>query len=149
VFTQPALSGFTIQSLYILAPWIHKCLHFVILSPDLTLHDASLAGQPTSAIAPRHDYEVIDHVTKACNPIGAQPAERGYKRQLTRSPDPSLPVRKWTGPRDYHDAFCCLYTHFLSTLISEKKNFKNKEESLVAWSFLSDLLDQKQEINFA
>ena len=27
-------------SLYILAPWIHKCLHFVVLSPDFTLHDA-------------------------------------------------------------------------------------------------------------
>jgi len=39
-------------------------------------------------------------VTKIYNPIGAQPAERGYKRQLTRSPDPSLPVRKWAGPRD-------------------------------------------------
>jgi len=39
-------------------------------------------------------------VTKICNPIGAQPAERGYKRQLARSPDPSLPVRKWAGPQD-------------------------------------------------
>jgi len=36
-------------------------------------------------------------VTKIYNPIGAQPAEGGYKRQLT----PSLPVRKWAGPRDY------------------------------------------------
>ena len=27
VFTQPALSGFTIQAL---APWIHKCLHFAL-----------------------------------------------------------------------------------------------------------------------
>ena len=51
-------------------------------------------------IAPRNDYEVIDHVTKICNPIGAQAAERSYKRQLTRPPDPSLPVRKWAGPRD-------------------------------------------------
>ena len=27
-------------SLYILAPWIHECLHFVVLYPDLTLYDA-------------------------------------------------------------------------------------------------------------
>ena len=30
------------SSLYILAPWIHKCLYFVLLSPDFTLHDAFL-----------------------------------------------------------------------------------------------------------
>ena len=33
--------------------------------------------------------------------------------------------------------------HLFSTLVPEKK-----KKSLVAWSFLSDLWDQKQEINF-
>ena len=37
MFTQPVLSGFTFQAL---PPWIHKCLHFIVLSPYLTLYDA-------------------------------------------------------------------------------------------------------------
>ena len=37
VLTQPVLSNFTI--LYILAVYMHRCLHFVMLRPDLTLCD--------------------------------------------------------------------------------------------------------------
>ena len=72
VFTQPTLSSFTSKPLY-LAPWKRKCLHFIVLSPDLTLYYA----------------------------------------------------------------FCCLYTIFFQLW------FPKKKKSLVAWSFLSDLYDQK------
>ena len=47
--TQPSLRGFAIQVLYILlADQMHKCLHFVVLRPDLILCDAFAVCTPLS-----------------------------------------------------------------------------------------------------
>ena len=78
----------------------------------------------------------IQHATT----VFIQPALSGFIIQFG-SLDTQLSALVLSPPQ----CILLLVHHFLSSLVSEQQQQK---KSLVAWSFLSDFQDQKQEINF-